>query len=470
MTATWEAVIGLEVHVQLKTRTKMFCRCENGFGGSPNTQTCPVCLAFPGALPVPNKRAIEETIKLGLALESEIATRAVFHRKNYFYPDNPKAYQISQYDEPLCLGGRLAVPTPEGELVVGIHRAHLEEDAAKNVHVAASGRIHGATATLVDFNRGGTPLLEIVTEPDLHSAEDAKRFLQLLRQTVVELGLSDAELEKGSMRFDVNVSVRPAGSDELRTRTELKNMNSFNFAAKGIEKEIARQIEIYESGGTVEQETLHFDPGNEDSPPLRSKEEAQDYRYFPEPDLVPIHPPAELVESLRSQIGELPSTRIRRIAETLSFYDADVLVTGGLDRLWADVVAAGADPKETANVLANAFVATGLDPHRVSAAELAKLVSARAEIPRAAFDEALAHSGDEGFSAEPYLAQKAVSDVRELDPVIDEVIAANPGEAEQYRGGKEGLLGFFVGQVMRATGGKADPRVVSERVRQKLAG
>ena len=295
MTATWEAVIGLEVHVQLKTRTKMFCRCENGFGGSPNTQTCPVCLAFPGALPVPNKRAIEETIKLGLALESEIATRAVFHRKNYFYPDNPKAYQISQYDEPLCLGGRLAVPTPEGELVVGIHRAHLEEDAAKNVHVAASGRIHGATATLVDFNRGGTPLLEIVTEPDLHSAEDAKRFLQLLRQTVVELGLSDAELEKGSMRFDVNVSVRPAGSDELRTRTELKNMNSFNFAAKGIEKEIARQIEIYESGGTVEQETLHFDPGNEDSPPLRSKEEAQDYRYFPEPDLVPIHPPAELV-------------------------------------------------------------------------------------------------------------------------------------------------------------------------------
>ncbi len=336
--AAWEAVIGLEVHVQLKTQTKMFCRCENGFGGSPNTQTCPVCLALPGALPVPNRRAIEETIKLGLALGCEIASRAVFHRKNYFYPDNPKAYQISQYDEPLCSGGRLAVPTPEGEIVVGIHRAHLEEDAAKNVHVGASGRIHGATATLVDFNRGGTPLLEIVTEPDLHSADDAKRFLQLLRQTVVELGLSDAELEKGSMRFDVNVSVRPAGSGELRTRTELKNMNSFNFAAKGIEKEVERQTAIYESGGTVEQETLHFDPGNEDSPPLRSKEEAQDYRYFPEPDLVPIHPPAELVEQLRGEIGELPSARIRRIAETLSFYDADVLVTGGLDRLWSGVV------------------------------------------------------------------------------------------------------------------------------------
>ena len=468
--AAWEAVIGLEVHVQLKTQTKMFCRCENGFGGSPNTQTCPVCLALPGALPVPNRRAIEETIKLGLALGCEIASRAVFHRKNYFYPDNPKAYQISQYDEPLCSGGRLAVPTPEGEIVVGIHRAHLEEDAAKNVHVGASGRIHGATATLVDFNRGGTPLLEIVTEPDLHSADDAKRFLQLLRQTVVELGLSDAELEKGSMRFDVNVSVRPAGSGELRTRTELKNMNSFNFAAKGIEKEVERQTAIYESGGTVEQETLHFDPGNEDSPPLRSKEEAQDYRYFPEPDLVPIHPPAELVEQLRGAIGELPSARIRRIAETLSFYDADVLVTGGLDRLWSEVVAAGADPKEVANVLANAFVATGVDPEKVDPAELAKLVSARSEIPRARFEEALARSGDEAFSAAPYLAQKAVRDVAELDPVIDEVIAASPGEAEQYRGGKERLLGFFVGQVMRATGGKADARVVNERLRQKLGG
>ena len=362
MSSTWEAVIGLEIHVQLKTRTKMFCRCTNGFGGGPNTQTCPVCLAFPGALPVPNKAAIEETIKLGLALGCTIADRAVFHRKNYFYPDLPKAYQISQYDEPLCSGGSLTVPGADGDIVVGIVRAHLEEDAAKNVHVAASGRIHGATATLVDFNRGGTPLLEIVTEPELHSADDAKRFLQLLRQTVVELGLSDAELEKGSMRFDVNVSVRPAGSDELRTRCELKNMNSFNFAAKGIDKEIARQIKIYESGGTVEQETLHFDPNNEDSPPLRSKEEAQDYRYFPEPDLVPINPPAELVERMRAQVGELPSARIKRIADTLSFYDADVLVTGGLDRLWSDVVAAGADPKETANVLANAFVAAGIEP------------------------------------------------------------------------------------------------------------
>ena len=468
MTTTWEPVIGLEIHVQLKTRTKMFCRCENGFGGAPNTQTCPVCLAFPGALPVANRRAVEECIKLGLALDCEIADRAVFHRKNYFYPDLPKAYQISQYDEPLCSRGTLVVPTADGDVTIGITRAHLEEDAAKNVHVATSGRIHGATATLVDFNRGGTPLVEIVTEPDLRDAETAKRFLQLLRQTVVELGLSDAELEKGSMRFDVNVSVRPAGSDELRTRTELKNMNSFNFASKGIEREIARQIRVYEEGGTVEQETLHFDPAHEESPPMRSKEEAQDYRYFPDPDLVPVHPPADVVERLRSEIGELPGARITRVAETLSFYDADVLVTGGLDRLWSDVVAAGADAKEAANVLANQFVAKGISPDAVDAGELAKLVSARAEIPRAAFDEALAKAGDEGFSAALYLEQKVVGDAGELDPIIEKIIDANPGQAEQFRGGKQGLLGFFVGQVMKETGGKADPRVVNERVREKL--
>jgi aspartyl-tRNA(Asn)/glutamyl-tRNA(Gln) amidotransferase subunit B len=351
---------------------------------------------------------------------------------------------------------------------IGITRAHLEEDAAKNVHVAASGRIHGATATLVDFNRCGSPLVEIVTEPDIHDAETAKRFLQLLRQTVVELGLSDAELEHGSMRFDVNVSVRPEGSTELRTRTELKNMNSFNFAAKGIEREIARQIRVYEEGGAIEQETLHFDPAHEESPPLRSKEEAQDYRYFPEPDLVPVHPAGDVVDRLRAEVGELPGARIRRIADTLSFYDADVLVTGGLDRLWSAVVDAGADAKEAANVLANQFVAAGIDPGVVDAAELAKLVSARTQMPRAAFDEALAKAGDPGFRADPYLEQKVVGDASELDPVIDRIIEANPDQAEQYRGGKQGLLGFFVGQVMKETGGKADPRVVNERVRAKL--
>src|SRR3954452_7577295 len=363
--AEWEPVIGLEIHVQLKTRTKMFCRCANGFGGVPNSQTCPVCLAFPGALPVPNRRAIEETIKLGLALDCGIAERAVFHRKNYFYPDNPKAYQISQYDEPLCAHGKLAVPMPDGDVTIGITRAHLEEDAAKNIHVAASGRLHGATATLVDFNRCGTPLVEIVTEPDIHDAETAKRFLQLLRQTVVELGLSDAELEKGSMRFDVNVSVRPAGSQELRTRTELKNMNSFNFAAKGIEREIARQVRVYEEGGTIEQETLHFDPAHEESPPMRSKEEAQDYRYLPEPDLVPIEPPAELVERLRAGVPEPPGARVRRFERDygLPFYDAEVLnASVAMSRLVEGVVTAGVDAKAASNVLMNEFARTGVDP------------------------------------------------------------------------------------------------------------
>ena len=289
-----------------------------------------------------------------------------------------------------------------------------------------------------------------------------------MRQTVVELELADAELEHGSMRFDVNVSVRPAGSDELRTRTELKNMNSFSFAAKGIEREIARQIRIYEDGGVVEQETLHFDPAHEESPPLRSKEEAQDYRYFPEPDLVPVEPGKDLVDRLRATLQVLPGARITRIAETLSFYDADVLVTGGLDRLWTSLVDAGADPKEAANVLANQFVAAGIDPGTVDAGELAKLVSARAEIPRAAFDEALAKVGERGFSADPYLEQKVVADTAELDPIIQRIIDANPAQAEQYRSGKEGLLGFFVGRVMKETGGSADPRVVNERVRALL--
>jgi aspartyl-tRNA(Asn)/glutamyl-tRNA(Gln) amidotransferase subunit B len=468
MTA-WEPVIGLEIHVQLKTRTKMFCACENGPGGGENTQTCPVCLGHPGALPVPNVAAIEKTILLGHALGCAIAKRALFHRKNYFYPDLPKGYQISQYDVPLCAGGSLTVPMEAGDLEVGIVRAHLEEDAAKNVHVGGKqGRISGATATLVDYNRGGTPLVEIVTQPDIHSSEEAKRFLQLLRQTVIELGLSDAELDRGSMRFDVNVSVRPEGSEELRTRTELKNMNSFAFAAKGIERELARQIGIYESGGVVEQETLHFDPSHESAPPLRSKEEAEDYRYFPEPDLVPVEPPAEMVERLRAEVRELPGARIVRLRAELDDFLATTLVTGGLDALYGEVVAAGADPREAANVLTNQFVAAGIDPAAANPAELAKLIAARADIPRAAFDEALAKSGDPGFSADPYLEQRAVADTAELDPVIDRIIEANPGQVAAFRGGKEGLLGFFVGQVMKETGGKANARVVNERLREKL--
>jgi aspartyl-tRNA(Asn)/glutamyl-tRNA(Gln) amidotransferase subunit B len=463
---SWEPVIGLEIHVHLKTRTKMFCRCEVAYFDPPNTHTCPVCLALPGALPVPNRQAVEWTILLGHALGCRIPERATFHRKNYFYPDNPKGYQISQYDEPLCVDGSFVVPGPDGDQVVGIERAHLEEDAAKTIHLGgAEGRIHGADRSLVDFNRAGTPLVEIVTRPDIRSPEEAKAFLQLLRQTVVELGISDAEMEKGSLRFDVNVSVRPEGSSELRTRTELKNMNSFNFAAKGIEREVRRQVEIWESGREVEQETLHFDPGNESAPPLRSKEEAQDYRYFPEPDLVPLEPSRELVESIRGGLPELPSARIRRLEAEVGFALAEGLVTSGRDELYSRVPGERA---AVANVVMNELAALGLDAAAVNAEELGKVIEQRSEIPRSAFAEALAASATPGFSAETYLAEAAIADVGELDPLIDRILGENTQQVEAYRGGKEGLLGFFVGQVMKETGGKANPQVVNERLREKL--
>jgi aspartyl-tRNA(Asn)/glutamyl-tRNA(Gln) amidotransferase subunit B len=466
MSERWEAVIGLEIHVQLKTRTKMFCSCPSGWGGKPNAHTCPVCLAHPGALPVPNGAAIEATIKLGLALGCEIAEHALFHRKNYFYPDLPKGYQISQYDVPLCASGAFTVPEREGDRTVGIIRAHLEEDAAKTIHVGgAAGRIGGAAHSNVDFNRGGTPLVEIVTEPDIRSAEEAKRFLQLLRQTVVELGISDAEMEKGTLRVDANVSVRERDETGFRTRTELKNMNSFNFVARGIDAEIARQVSVWESGGEVVQQTLDFDAGSGKLTPRRTKEEAEDYRYFPEPDLVPVEPPRELVERLGAEVPEPPGLRLRRLEPELGFELAEGLVTSGRDRLYARTPG---DRRAVANVLMNELAGTGVEPDAVDGEELGKLIQARARIPRAVFVEALAASANAGFSADKYLADGVVADVSELEPLVERVLASNPGQVAAYRGGKEGLLGFFVGQVMKETEGKADPKVVNDLLREKL--
>jgi aspartyl-tRNA(Asn)/glutamyl-tRNA(Gln) amidotransferase subunit B len=463
---TWEPVIGLEMHVQLKTRTKMFCRCENVWGEDENTRTCPVCLAHPGALPVPNEQAIAWTVKLGLALGCEIAPRALFHRKHYWYPDLPKGYQISQYDVPLCADGRFTLPTPAGDRQIGIVRAHLEEDAAKTIHVGgAGGRIAGAAHSLVDFNRGGAPLVEVVTDPDVRSPEEARRVLQLLRRTVVELGISDAEMEKGSLRCDANVSVREGGETDFRTKTELKNMNSFKFVADGIAAEVERQIRTYESGGEVFQETLHYDPTSGTVAPLRSKEYADDYRYFPEPDLVPVEPPGELVDAMRAEIGELPAARIRRLEAEVGFDLAEGLVASGRDRLFERVPG---ERRMVANVLMNQFAATGIDPEVVSAEELGKLIEGRDRIPRATFDEALAASGDGGFTAERYLAEAAISDTSELDPVIDRVLDANEAQVASYKAGKEGVLGYLVGQVMRETQGKANPKVVNERLREKL--
>jgi aspartyl-tRNA(Asn)/glutamyl-tRNA(Gln) amidotransferase subunit B len=468
----WEAVVGLEIHVQLKTRTKMFCRCANGFAIEPNTQTCPVCLAFPGALPTPNETAVEWTLKLGLALGCEIAQRALFHRKHYPYPDLPKGYQISQYDEPLCREGRFVVPAPDGDFEVGIVRAHLEEDAAKTIHVGgATGRIVGAAHSNIDFNRGGTPLVEIVTKPDIHSPDQARRFLQLLRQTIVELGISDAEMEKGQLRADANVSVREVGESGYRTRTELKNMNSFNHIARGIDAEVRRQIAIWESGSEITQETLDYEVKSDTVTARRRKEEADDYRYFPEPDLVPLEPQADVVERLAGELPELPGARIRRFEREyeLPYYDAEVLNgSASLAALYERVALDGIDAKAVSNVLMNDFVATGVDPDAVNADELAKLIEARATIPRATFAKALAESGDPEFKAETYLGDELVADTSELEPLVDRVLADNPDQVASYRGGKQGLLGYFVGQVMKATQGRADPKVVNELLRSKL--
>jgi aspartyl-tRNA(Asn)/glutamyl-tRNA(Gln) amidotransferase subunit B len=458
----WETVIGLEVHAHLKTKTKMFCRCALEYGAGENTRTCPVCLAHPGALPVPNARAIEHTVKLGLALGCEISTHAIFARKNYFYPDLPKGYQISQYESPLCGPGAFVIPTADGDETVGIVRAHLEEDAAKTVHAGGTtGRSVGADYSLVDFNRGGTPLVEIVSEPDIRSADEADRYLRLLRQTIVELGVSDAEMEKGTLRADVNVSVRKRGEDGYRPRWELKNMNSFTFIRRGIEAAVREQVAAYERGAEIEQSTYDYDPDTDRLTVHRSKEEADDYRYFPEPDLVPIEPPAELVERLRGELGELPGARIKRLTVDLGFAVAEELVMTGKDRKAEALAREGVEWRVAGNVAMNQ---PDFLPENAHA--LAKIL--QANVTRDAVSAAFAAGTTTIISAADYLAQTAVSDEGELGPVIDGVLAANPEQVATYRGGKEGVLGFLVGQVMKETGGKADAKVVNRLLREKL--
>ncbi|HKC77136.1 MAG TPA: Asp-tRNA(Asn)/Glu-tRNA(Gln) amidotransferase subunit GatB [Gaiellaceae bacterium] len=460
----WELVVGLEVHAHLKTRTKMFCRCALEYGAAENTHTCPVCLAHPGALPVPNGRAIEMTILLGLALDCEIADHAVFARKNYFYPDLPKGYQISQYEDPLCGVGRFLLPTADGDREIGIVRAHLEEDAAKTVHAGgATGRSVGADYSLVDFNRGGTPLLEIVSAPDLRSAEEAVWFLRLLRQTIVDVGISDADMEKGTLRADVNVSVRRVGEEGFRPRWEIKNMNSFRYIGRAIEAAFRQQVEAHEAGEDLVQSTYDYDPDTDRLTAHRSKEEADDYRYFPEPDLVPIEPPAELVERQRGEVPERPADRIRRLAEELGFASAAELVTTGHEWKAEALAAEGVGWKEAAAIAMNRG-----DFRRENAGALARIV--QANVTREALDEAFAAAAKGPIDAETYLSQTALGDEGELAPVIDAILAANPGQVETYRGGKEGVLGFFVGQVMRETQGKADPKVVNRLLLEKLRG
>jgi len=481
--ARWEAVIGIEIHAQLLTRTKMFCGCELSFGDDPNVHTCPVCLAHPGALPVTNREAVRLAIVAGHALGCEIAERSVFSRKNYFYPDLPKAYQISQYDEPVCLGGTFRYLTEDGERTVGITRAHLEEDAAKLIHTGGDGRRAGAESSVVDFNRGGTPLLEIVTEPDLRSGAEAAAFLKQLRQTLVQLGVTDGNMEQGSMRADANISVRPAGRAEFGTKTELKNMNSFTFLERGITAEIARQIAVLEDGGTITQETLHYEPTTGEITSLRSKEEAHDYRYFPEPDLVPVVPDRAWVEEIRASLPELPIDRRERWMRDLglTFEDAEVLSETAELAGYFEAVAAVAPPKSAANWVRGELRAQlrerGEEPWEsdVTPAALGEII-AMAEAREISMPNAkavLAEVVATGAAPREVVEAKglgAISDETELIAIVDRLLADNAAQAQQLRDGRDKVVGFFVGQAMKATQGRADPARVGELVRERALG
>ncbi len=481
--SAWEPVIGLEMHVELDTHTKMFCGCAVSKGDPPNVHTCPVCLAHPGALPVVNQRAIEYAARIALALNCTVQPRNIFHRKNYFYPDLPKAYQISQFDQPLATEGWFVYWAGEEQLRCRINRVHMEEDAAKLIHAGGeTGRIAGSDYSMVDFNRGGTPLIEIVSEPDIPSPEAAREFLQQLRNLVVELGVSECNMEEGQIRWDANVSVRRAGSEELGTRTELKNMNSFRYLQQALEAEIPRQIEILESGGQIDLETLHFDPDTGVTTPLRSKEEAHDYRYFPEPDLVPLEIAAAWVEELRATQPELPAARVARFMEQYGLARGDALVLGSsrpLAEFYEQVVALGAGAKPAANWTMGEYLAhlnaAGLEaghghmtPERLAAlialvADGTVSTSAGKEV----FARTIAERAEPAAVVDKYgLGQ--ISDTAELEAVVAQVVAGNPSQAEQYRSGKQQVLGFFVGQVMKASGGRANPKVVNDLVRKAL--
>jgi aspartyl-tRNA(Asn)/glutamyl-tRNA(Gln) amidotransferase subunit B len=474
-----EPVIGLEIHVQLATATKMFCGCELSFGDPPNTHTCPVCLGLPGSLPVVNERAVHFGLMIGHALGSELAPRSIFHRKNYFYPDLPKGYQISQYDEPLCLGGQL------GE--VRIHRVHLEEDAAKLIHVGETGRIHGSDSSVVDFNRGGTPLAEIVTEPDLRSAEQASEWLRLLRATLRQLGVSDVNMEEGSLRCDANISLRAAGSDELGVKTELKNMNSFRFIERGIKAEVERQEKLLSAGDPVVQETLHYDPASGAITSLRSKEEAHDYRYFPEPDLLPVAIDETMVAAAHEAMPELPAQRAERYERELEL-SADssrrLAFSSELADYFDAALRARPDPTPPAQVLANwvlgdlaSRLPDGADPassrvQPLALAALAGLVAAKrvsVGAGRQVLDRLVAEGGEDPAAIVEAEGLGAMGDDDdELGAIVAAALAANADAAERVRAGNEKAIGPIVGAVMRETKGRADGGEVTRLVHEQL--
>jgi aspartyl-tRNA(Asn)/glutamyl-tRNA(Gln) amidotransferase subunit B len=482
-TRRYETVIGIETHCELGTATKMFCACPTVFGADPNTQVCPVCLGEPGSLPVANGRAVELAARIGLALHCRIAERSQFHRKNYFYPDMPKNYQISQYDEPLCVGGWLDVDV-EGEVRrIGVTRVHLEEDTGKSLHVGATGRIHGADYSLVDYNRAGIPLVEIVSEPDLRTADEARAYAEELRAVLLALGVSDAKLEEGSMRFDVNVSIRPVGHAEFGTKVELKNLNSLRSLYRAVDYEAERQRRVLAEGGKLTQETRHWDEGAGRTEPMRSKEFATDYRYFPEPDLVPIEATSSWVEGVAADLPELPAGRRARLAEATGLPAKEVAWLARDPEVLAyfEAVASGRDPKVAAGWVMGelqrnlrefdrTMASNPVGPERLG--QLLDLLSAGTVSATAAKDVLAEMFSSEAAPAtiveRKGLAQ--ISDSGELEAVVARVVAANPDLADKFRGGKRGVLGAMVGQVMRETRGRANPKLVSDLLERAIGG
>jgi aspartyl-tRNA(Asn)/glutamyl-tRNA(Gln) amidotransferase subunit B len=471
-TATqWETVVGLEVHAELRTVTKLFCGCPNAFGAEPNTSVCPVCLGLPGSLPVLNRAAVELAMRVGAALHCRIQP-SIFHRKNYFYPDMPKDYQITQYDLPINVDGWLELP---GGRQVGIVRAHMEEDTGKTTHLGGGGRIHEAAHSLVDFNRAGVPLVEIVSAPDLRGAEEARTYVDELRGILVATGASDGKMEEGSLRVDANVSVRPAGSSNFGTRCEIKNLNSLRSLGRAIEYEAARQVDVIAGGGQVVQETRHWDEVSGRTAGMRSKEEAYDYRYFPEPDLVPVEPSAAWVEAVVASLPPLPSARRAEVAgATGADAASDPVVTVvrlDLDRFVHAVARAGGDPALALRRLANEVAADVDGVDRLSPAAFTRLIGMEAggvlttAQARTVLKELLASGGDPQEVA-ARLGFEAM-DAADLAAVIDRVIDEHPAEWARFAAGEDKLTGFFVGHVRSATEGKADLKAASALLRAR---
>jgi len=477
----YEAVIGLEIHAQLLTESTIFCGCSTAFGAEPNAHTCPVCTGLPGVLPVLNRKVVEFAVRAALALGAAVSERCVFARKNYFYPDLPKGYQISQFDRPLALGGLLELEVQGRACRVGITRVHLEEDAGKLVYTGAMG---AADAGYVDLNRAGVPLIEIVTEPDLRSPEEAGAFLRALRDILRYLGVCDGNMEQGSLRCDANVSIRPRGRGRLGVKTELKNMNSFRFVEHALTYEIQRQIEVLEDGGQVAQETRLWDEAQGATLSMRGKEEAHDYRYFPDPDLVPVVVDPAWVEDIRRGLPELPGPKEARFASAygLPREDARVLTaTRQLADYFEEAVRLFPQPRQVANWVVTELLKERrrdgevLDPLRVSPESLARmlfLIEAgliSGKIGKLVLEEML-NTGKDPRAVVQEKGWVQIQDTSELDRVIDDVLSAHPEEAEAFRAGKEKVIGFLMGQVMKRTGGKANPQLARDIMRKKLAG